>query len=143
MKTRLFSLMILFVLAATLPACGKYGEKGLAPDADPNQVPDLVGQYVVNGFDPLGTEYSGSLTIQPGATPGTYRMFWIVTGAIQEGEGRLQGNRLEVTWHSSPNLDRQSSGTASYTVTSKRQLYGERRVDGFPKLGTEEAYPDD
>jgi hypothetical protein len=29
----------------------------------------------------------------------------------------------------------------TYTITTKRELYGDRAVTGFPKTGTENAFP--
>ena len=94
----------------------------------------------VNGEDPIGTEYGGNLTIKPGASPTDYLLQWIVTGSIQEGRGKLDGNKLRVEWRTVEGI-KPSSGVTTYTVTMKRELYGDRAVNGLPKVGTERAFP--
>jgi len=85
------------VLAACTARSSTKG-KITSADAQPDAVPDIVGSYSVNGEDPIGTEYGGNLTIKPGASPTEYLLQWIVTGSIQEGSGRLDGNKLRVEW---------------------------------------------
>lgn len=119
-------------------ACSESENPELAPPADPGAIGDLSGSYVVNGFDPLGSEYGGSLTIEADGAGG-YRLQWIITGSLQEGEGTLSGNRLEVEWHT---IDGPASaGTAGYVVTSAGELDGTRMVDGYNGVGVEQAYP--
>ncbi len=138
-----------FLIAATLifsillSACNKDGEMEIGPPAPLDAVPDIVGEYAVNGFDPLGTEYSGRLSIFPGDTANTYKMQWIIVGSIQEGDGRLDGNTLTVQWHSDQNMGEQSQGTAVYTVSDNGVLDGVRTTEGYPKEGTETAYPNE
>jgi hypothetical protein len=115
----------------------------MAPDADPNNVPDLVGEYAVNGFDPLGQEYGGRLSISDNAEPNSYTMQWILVGSIQEGVGVLKGNQLLVEWQSVESSSSQSWGTATYTVTEAGELYGIRMVEGFSEEGTEQAFPNE
>ncbi len=103
--------------------------------------PNLVGGYAVNGFDPLGQEYGGRLTMTAGDQTGTYNMQWIVVGSIQEGIGLLKGNQLFVEWQSVESSTSQSQGTAVYTVTEAGELYGIRKVEGYPDEGTEQAFP--
>lgn len=142
MVTKFAQLVWLLALILFTAGCGSQkSEVDLGPDAAAGAVPDLVGEYVVNGFDPLGTEYGGSLVIRAGDQTGEYHLQWIVTGSIQEGTGRLQGNQLLVDWHSIAGFREQSSGKAIYTVTVKRELYGVRTVDGYDKEGSEQAYP--
>ena len=135
-------LLLLCAAAISLPACS--GETGprLAPDASPGSVPRLAGNYVVNGVDPLGTEYGGHLTIDEGEGLNRYHLQWIVTGSIQEGTGRLEGNRLVVEWRTVEGLDVDGAGTARYTVTQAGELYGTRTVVGSDRVGTEEAFPE-
>ncbi len=138
------TLSILFVLSlALLASCSNRPDGGgaLAPDAPADDVPDLIGTYVINGFDPLGTEYGGHLTITAGGAEGEYHMQWILTGSIQEGIGRLNGNQLEVTWSNVKEATGESYGTAAFTVTVDKELYGTKTVDGHPGVGTEKAYP--
>lgn len=136
-----FSITATFILILTLAACGRGEKQEIGPPAPLDAVPDIVGEYAVNGFDPLGTEYSGRLSIFPGDTANTYEMHWIVVGSIQEGDGRLEGNTLTVQWRSDANMGQQSRGTATYTVSDNGVLDGVRTSEGHPKEGTETAYP--
>ncbi len=101
----------------------------------------ILGTYVVNGVDPIGTEYSGTVTISEG-TAGTYVVQWIVTGSIQRGTGRLSGDRLVVEWETVTDARGSSSGTAEYVVGDDGILRGERFVDGVAEPGTEEIFPE-
>lgn len=140
MKQTFKTMLILTIfLMLGLAACREKGDIG--PDAPPDAVPDITGSYSVNGFDPLGTEYGGNLTITAGDTPDTYHLQWIVTGSIQEGNGRLEGNTLHVEWTTVSSAAGQSSGTAAYTVTVNRELHGIRTVEGHSGEGTEKAFP--
>jgi hypothetical protein len=112
-------------------------------DAAPGALPAIEGSYSVNGFDPLGTEYGGNLTITPGDAAGRYRLQWIITGSIQEGEGQVAGNQLVVAWRTVEGSGPGASGVTTYTVTTLGELYGSRQVDGQSKLGRENAFPND
>lgn len=100
----------------------------------------IVGTYVVNGVDPAGIEYSGTVTIR--SVGDDYVVQWLVTGAIQEGTGRLVGDRLFVDWTAITDPRGPSSGTAEYVVGDDGVLRGERLVDGFDEVGTEEIFPE-
>jgi len=113
----------------------------MAPDADPDNLPDLVGTYVVNGVDPLGDEYSGHLMITLGKEPGTYDLQWVLVGGIQEGFGIVRGNQLLVEWIHTFEDDIDATGTAVFTITEIGQIYGIRTVDGLDGEGEEQAYP--
>ncbi len=127
------------VLSLVLTACsGGDDDPALAPPAEPGEIGDLSGSYVVNGFDPLGSEYGGSLTIASGGA-GAYTLSWIVTGSIQAGEGEIVGNHLEVQWHTVDGPP--SRGEADYIVTTAGELDGTRTVEGYDGLGSEQAYP--
>jgi hypothetical protein len=141
MHRRLLALFLLAVMV--LAACGEDEGSNLAPDAAPGNIPSLVGTYVVNGFDPLGTEYGGHLTITEGSGLNRYQLQWIITGSIQEGTASLDGNRLIVDWKTVDGLNRDARGTAEYTVTEAGELYGTRTVVGAEETGTEEAFPND
>jgi hypothetical protein len=95
--TSLALLSIVLLLAACTARSATKG-KITGADAQPGAVPDIVGSYSVNGLDPLGTEYGGNLTVKPGASPAEYLLQWIVTGSIQEGSGKLDGDKLRVDW---------------------------------------------
>jgi hypothetical protein len=102
----------------------------------------IIGTYVVNGVDPVGVEYSGTVTIAPTDVVDDYTMQWIVTGTIQQGLARLRGSRLTVEWSTVTSARGPSSGTAEYTVGTDGVLRGTRRVDGFDDVGTEEIFPE-
>ncbi len=142
MKRRLFTLtLLLLVLTLLLAGCRKKGVIQGQP-ADPGQIGDLSGTYGVNGMDPAGENYGGTLTIQPGDTPDTYQLQWIVTGAIQQGEGHVQGNQLVGTWWTLEGIA-QAQGTFTYTITTLGELDGTRTVEGFERSGWEKAFPND
>ena len=100
----------------------------------------IVGTYVVNGTDPTGTEYSGTVTIAE--RDGRYVVQWIITGAIQEGTGALEGDRLVVDWRTVSGGRGDSAGTAEYTVGDDGVLRGSRTVAGAEGAGTEEIFPE-
>lgn len=133
--------LIIIIITILITACSRRGDGSLSPDAPADAVPSLEGDYAVNGFDPLGTEYSGTLSIFSTDTPGEYTMQWIIVGNIQEGQGTLVGNTLQVEWRSLEEFNDQIFGTAIYTVTVNGELYGTRLVDGVTGAGTEKAYP--
>jgi hypothetical protein len=136
-------LLVLLTAVFVFAACGEEEGSNLAPDAAPGSVPSLVGTYVVNGVDPLGTEYGGHLTITEGSGLNRYELQWIITGSIQEGTASLDGNELVADWETIDGFDRDAHGTAEYTVTEAGELYGTRTVVGSDESGTEEAFPND
>ncbi|MBC8507040.1 MAG: hypothetical protein ISR58_15810 [Anaerolineales bacterium] len=136
-------ILVLLSLILALSACSSRNRsQPAAPDAKPDSLPDLVGKYAVNGFDPLGTEYGGHLTIFAGNSPGEYQMQWILVGSIQEGIGILKGNQLIVEWHSVEGM-LETQGNAVYTVTEVGELYGMKTVDGLKSEGAEIAFPNE
>ena len=142
LPSRWMSLALLAVLLLLAACTARSATKGkiTGADAQPGAVLNIVGSYSVNGEDPIGTEYGGNLTIKPGATPTEYLLQWIVTGSIQEGSGKLDGNKLHVEWRTVEGI-KPSSGVTTYIITTKRELYGDRAVTGLPKIGTERAFP--
>ena len=104
--------------------------------------PGITGTYVVNGFDPLGTEYSGVVVITAGAHPNQVLMEWLVTGAIQEGVGIIDGDSLSVEWSTLEGPRGDAAGTATYTVADDGVLTGTRTISGVDGVGTEEIFPD-
>lgn len=135
------ALAMLLVLA--LAACSRSARGQITgADAQPGALPDLTGAYAVNGVDPLGTEYGGTLMIRPGDAAGSYALEWIVVGNIQEGTGTVEGNQLRVLWRSTMGGPaRDSHGTATYTITDKGELYGTRTADGAAGVGEEKIFP--
>lgn len=124
-------------LLALVACSGGDDDAELAPPAEAGEVGDLSGRYVVNGLDPLGSEYGGSLRIEGGPT--LYTLTWVVTGSLQEGDGEVVGNRLEVRWRTVDGPP--SRGEADYVVTTAGELDGVRTVEGYPGSGTEQAFP--
>jgi len=131
----------LVALAVLLAGCGS--KVALAPDADPQNLPALGGDYLVNGRDPYDQgKYGGRMVIEPGPEPGTYRLTWLIREAFLQGEGRLEGNQLVVTWRTAPGSARPMRGTARYTITQAGQLYGQRWIEGLEQPVYEEIIPD-
>jgi hypothetical protein len=138
-----FCLLVLLVFMVCLTACSEeddYSPK--AADASPDAIPNLVGEYAVNGFDPMGTEYGGRLSVRPGETETQYLMQWIIVGSIQEGVGILQGNQLLVEWKSVEGMAA-TQGQARYTITEAGELYGSKTVAGLETEGSEIAFPNE
>ncbi len=101
----------------------------------------FAGTYTVNGVDPLGVEYSGTVTIVPTDDTTRYVIEWIVTGVIQEGFGRLSDDTFTVDWSTVASGGGVGTGTARYTVETDGRLVGSKSVDGFDLEGTEEMFP--
>jgi hypothetical protein len=135
-------LVVTLSLIVGLAACSATKGQITGRDADPAAVPDLAGEYAVNGSDGSGSEYGGRLSIRPGDAAGHYRLQWIVNESIQEGAGAVEGNKLAVTWQSAPGQSAQTlRGAATYTITDKGELYGTRTVDGVAGNWEEKAFP--
>ncbi len=133
--------ILILLLAISLSACGRKPPAALGADAPADNVPDITGSYALNGTDPTGEAYGGTLSIIESEQPNEYKLQWLVTGAIHEGTGILEGNQLTASWHSISETDQTISGSASYTVTINGELYGTRAIDGVESPGTETAYP--
>jgi hypothetical protein len=132
--------ILILLLNILLVACGRTPAP-LGADAPADKVPNIIGEYAVNGFDPLGEEYGGRLTITAGGRPNEYKMQWLVTGGVHEGIGVLEGNQLTVKWKTLTGPIENVSGSGVYTVTINGELYGARSIDGMEKPGTETVYP--
>ena len=140
--TRRARILIVVFIAVLLASCSNSRGRITGADAPPGAVPDLAGNYVLNGVDPEGDEYGGVLTIMPGQAPGQYNLQWIVTGNIQEGTGVVEGNRLRLEWRSSAvDPTKSTRGHGAYTITTGRELYGMRSVDGAEGGAKEKAFP--
>jgi hypothetical protein len=63
-----------------------------------------------------------------------------VTGSLQTGTGRVEGNQLLVEWQAVDSTV-PVRGTATYTITVNGELYGTRTVVGSEQPGTETAFP--
>ena len=132
--------VLLLLLSMGLSACGRTPAP-LGADAPANNVPNIIGEYAVNGFDPLGEEYGGRLTVTAGDQPNEYKMQWIVSGGVHQGFGVLSGNQLTVTWESLSGPVENIGGGGQYTVTVNGELYGTRSIEGTETPGMETAYP--
>lgn len=138
-------LIVISLLVFCLAFSSCSGEDDYSPksaDASPNAVPNLVGEYAVNGFDPLGTEYGGRLSIRAGEGENEFLMQWIIVGSIQEGIGVLDGNQLIVEWHSVTGMV-DTQGKGAYTVTEAGEIYGTKTVEGLEVEGSEIAFPNE
>lgn len=133
--------ILLLLMAISLTACARNKPGPLGVDAAADNLPNIVGSYAVNAFDPTGEEYGGTLTITEGMQPNEYKFQWLISGGIQEGIGTLEGNKLIFTWNSLAGTDQQVSGVGEYTITVDGQLYGTRTIDGLETPGQETAYP--
>lgn len=112
------------------------------PGAKLSQGPGILGTYVVNGVDPLGTEYTGRVSITRGPNSGEVEVEWVITGAILHGEGRLQGDRLTLDWETVTSPRGSSTGNAEYEVRDDGALVGTRTVDGTDGVGAETILPE-
>jgi len=138
---RQFLLLFPLVLLLLLSACSRRDPPApLADPADPAALPDISGDYALNGVDMTDAAYGGTLHIEPAETPGHYRLTWLLTGGVQEGEGRIEGNQLIARWRAA---DPKASGTVTYTITTAGQLDGLRTVDGLEGISRETAYPNE
>lgn len=133
--------LLIFILATLLlTGCTRNTPGPLTAPADPAALPNITGDYAINGTDPTGAEYGGTLHIEKDDT-GAYRLYWIVTGSLQSGSGYIEGNRLLVSWQTYGNATGDIRGTAIYTITQTGQLDGIRTIEGNPNQGIEIAYP--
>ena len=112
------------------------------PGATIEDGPGLIGTYVVNGVDPGGFEYSGTVVITATDDPDRVAIEWIVTGAVQTGEGVITGDTLDVEWRTISGSQADATGTATYTITTDGRLVGTRTVAWSDVVGTEEIFPE-
>jgi len=112
--------------------------------ADEDRTGGLPGTYTVNGTDPNGGEYSGTVVIKAAdGSPGTFEMEWIITGALQQGSGVRTGSELAVTWVSNTSGDdREIRGTGTYVIGDDGRLTGTWQVEGGTGTGSEEIVPE-
>jgi hypothetical protein len=125
----------LLVLGLVLAACA-------IPGATLDNRPGVAGTYVVNGVDPVGIEYSGTVVIEATEDPGRYTVVWVITGAILEGDGVVDGDTFTVEWRTIRGPRGDSSGTAVYVIETDGRLTGTRTIDGVDGSGTEEIFPE-
>ena len=94
----------------------------------------FIGRWLVNGVDPFGVEYSGSLSIADSGEQ--YALEWIITGALMSGTGQRAGDDLRAEWQRSVG-DLVIVGTAEYRIDGAGTLVGMVRVTGTPESGEE------
>lgn len=128
-----FAALVLMVYACALP-----GELSVGRD-DPD---GLAGIYTVNGVDPVGGEYSGTLTVVATDDPRRFEVQWLVTGARQEGIGVLQDRVLAVGWSEVDNATGQGTGPIEYVLADDGSMRGTWTADGFDRPGTEDVLPE-
>lgn len=128
-----FAALVLMVYACALP-----GRLVVGRDAEDG----LPGIYTVNGTDPVGGEYSGTLTVVGTDDPRSFDVQWLVTGARQEGTGVLRGSILTVTWTEVDSATGEGTGPIEYAVADDGSMRGTWRADGFDRPGTEDVLPE-
>ncbi len=127
-----FVALVVMVYACALP-----GQLSVGRDDE-----GLAGIYTVNGLDPVGGEYSGTLTIVATDDPRVFDVQWLVTGARQEGVGNLRGQVLTVTWTDVDNATGQGTGPIEYVVADDGTMQGTWTAAGFDRAGTEDVFPE-
>ena len=123
---------LVFLYVPALPgdfAVGRDDEDGIA------------GTYTVNGVDATGLEYSGTVVITGTEQPDRYDVEWIITNAIQEGSGLVEGSTFTATWTTSAAVE-PASGRSVYEITDDGRLVGERFLDTGGEPATEELFPE-
>ena len=130
-----FAALVLMVYACALPGRFPVGR-------DDDDAGGLAGIYTVNGVDPTGAEYSGTLTIVATDDPRTFDVQWLVTGARQEGVGQLRGQRFTVTWDEVANATGQGFATTEYLIAADGSMTGTWRAEEFDRPGTEDVFPE-
>jgi len=128
-----FAVLLAFVYYCALP--------GDLP-ADTDSGDGLAGTYTVNGTDPSGVEYSGTVVVTAADDPDRYDIEWIVTGGIHRGTAVRSGHRLVVEWEAVASVGDTRSGTAGYDILADGRLIGSRYFDGFDRPGSEEIFPE-
>ncbi|MCK6584727.1 MAG: hypothetical protein L6Q49_16660, partial [Anaerolineales bacterium] len=83
-KLTLIALLLAFTLTACFP---RRKPAPLGADAPADNVPDITGSFALNATDNMGERYGGTLTVFAGDALGEYKLQWLVSGDIQEGEG--------------------------------------------------------
>ncbi len=128
-----FAALVLMVYACALP-----GDLPVGRDDEDG----LPGIYTVNGTDPVGGDYSGTLTIVGTDDPRTFDVQWLVTGARQEGTGVLAGQVFTVTWTEVDNATDRGFETTVYQIADDGSMVGTWRAEEFDQPGTEDVFPE-
>jgi hypothetical protein len=101
----------------------------------------LAGTYTINGIDPTGFDYSGTVVISSTDQPDVFEMDWIVTGSLVHGVATQTGSELDVVWETTSAVAA-GSGTANYVIQPDGRLVGTRNIVGFDSPGSEEIFPE-
>lgn len=101
----------------------------------------LSGTFSVNGTDPTGAEYSGTVVIRPTATADRYDVEWIITGVVQQGTGEHRGDTFTVRWQTVRAAGTPTSGTTTYAIQPDGRLVGTWTASGVEGEGHETVYP--
>ncbi len=133
----IWRVVALVAFLAMLYSCALPGKLAVGRD----EATGLAGTYSINGVDPSGLEYSGTVVIANTDTSDIFNMEWIVTGQIVRGTATRNGSTLDVVWETIAGVG-DASGTASYEISEDGRLIGERTATGFETPGTEEIFPE-
>jgi len=108
----------------------------VTPNATPTPADDdeYTGRWIIEGTDPRGVEYAGSLVIE--AEEDAYSLRWIVTGSLRQGTADEEGDELVGEWVQSEGIETGLTGTARIRVDDD-VLTSTVTVDGVPGEGLE------
>lgn len=138
-RTWLLSAAAAIAFALMLYTCALPGSL----PADEDRTAGLPGTYTVNGTDPLGGEYSGTVVITATDAADTFGLEWIITGAVQSGTGVRTGDELAVTWTSvASGNGSEIRGTGTYSIGDDGRLTGTWSSEGASGTGSEEIVPE-
>ncbi|MEN6485775.1 MAG: protein kinase [Syntrophobacteraceae bacterium] len=95
-------------------------------------LPSIEGKYAIDGTNPSGTKYRGTVTIKRSGTGFAFE--WLIAKKTTTGFGVLSGNTLSVSYK----LSNGTTGSAIYTVSPDGVLRG---LWGANAKGTEVLTP--
>lgn len=127
-------------LAAVAVAIGLAAAACAVPGSQVRNGTELAGTYTLNGTDPEGNEYAGTMVITATDDPATYAFQWLITEGLLQGTGTVSGDRVTVEWSSDVAGSAQVRGTATYTVDGDGNLTGTRTVEGVDGVAREEIF---
>ena len=136
MSRKKIAVFLSAVLLITL-ACGLLPTKGddaVEAPIEESQLPDISGDYTVNGTNADGSPYSGEANITRAGDGYTIR--WVIASESMQGLGEFDGQTYRVDWEAS-----WGTGEAVYSLTSNGILQGTWTTDGGSGQGTEELKP--
>ncbi len=107
-------LRTLTIALALFAGCVSLAAPGFAQVQQNVEIASLAGSYAVQGRNPDGSAYSGSLSLT--VLDGVANLTWAVGNRIYKGQGTFIGNVLVVNWG--------SSSPVLYTVDLQGNLAG-------------------